>query len=64
MVKRKTTKPARRVKKASKRASTVKAKPRKSNRLAKGPRHSHDDPGLRSGDGGFTVWTLQEMAQE
>src|SRR5262245_11521713 len=25
--------------------------------------YSHDDPSLRTGDGGLTVWTLQEMAQ-
>jgi hypothetical protein len=63
MVKRKTTKSTRRVKKASKPARTMKPKARKSSRLAKGPRYSHDDPTLGAGDGGLTVWSLQEMAQ-
>ena len=26
--------------------------------------YDHDDPSLRTGAGGFTVWTLQEMAQK
>ena len=26
--------------------------------------YEHDDPNLRTGDEGFTVWTLQEMAQK
>src|SRR5215472_8313056 len=29
----------------------------------KGRRYSHDDPSLRTGEGGLTIWTLQEMAQ-
>jgi len=26
--------------------------------------YDHDDPSLRTGDGGLTVWVLQKMAQE
>jgi len=26
--------------------------------------YDHDDPGLRTGEGGLTVWTLQKMLQE
>lgn len=34
---------------------------RKDSRIAG---YDHDDPGLRTGDGGLTIWDLQKMAQE
>ena len=45
------------------RSAKVKHKTRKPNRLVTVPRYSHGDPSLRTGEGGLTVWTLQEMAQ-
>src|SRR5215831_16396380 len=43
---------------------TFMAKHRSRNKKGSIGSYDHDDPSLRTGDGGLTVWSLQEMARE